>query len=202
MHPSEAEFIEVAKRFLAVGTQAAQAYHQAQSALQLDKVLSQERLCTTTGTLESLQTLQQLAELTAAHKVMFQQVVLASSSALAHAISGMPEEKQIDYQSRVVASVNWNLTAQSDFYADRERWIQAATFACRLVEARRATSQFGEQGIVFADDRDADTLDALLLVIEEIHQLEVERLNERLARIAQSASALGIRPLPSRVTEP
>ncbi len=195
MHPSEAEFIEVAKRLLAVSVQTAQAYHQAQSSLQLDKVLTQDRLCTAAGTLESLQTLQQLAELTAAHKQSFQNVVLASSSAVAHAISGMPEDKQIHYQSSVVASLNWNLGAQSCFYADRERWIQAANAICHLVEARRATSHFGEQGIVFADDRDADTLDALLLVIEEVHQLEVERLNERLSRFAQSAAILGIRPL-------
>jgi hypothetical protein len=195
MHPSEAEFIEVAKRFLAVSIQPAQAYHQAQAALKLDTVLSQDRLCSTAGTRESLQALQQLAELTAAHKVMFQKVVLASSSALAQAISGMPEEKQIDYRSRVIASINWNLAAQSDFYTDRERWIQAATSLCQLVEARRASSHFGEKGIVFADDRDADTFDALLQVIEEVHQLEVERQNERLARIAQSAAVLGIRPL-------
>jgi hypothetical protein len=195
MHPSEAEFLEVAKRCLAVSVQTAQAYHQAQSALQLDKVLTQDRLCSVAGTLESLQTLQQLAELTAAHKVTFQKVVLASSSALAHAISGMPQDKQIQYQSSVIASLNWNLSAQSDFYTDRERWIQAANSICHLVEARRATSRFGEQGIVFADDHDADAFDALLLVIEEVHQLEVERLEERLSRIAQSAQILGIRPL-------
>lgn len=195
MHPSEAEFIEVAKQFLAVGIQFSKAFHQAQSALQLDKVLTQDRLCSAAGTLASLQTLQQLAELTAAHKQSFQTVVLASSSAVAHAISGMPQDKQIEYRSGVVASINWNLAAQSDFYTDRERWIQAANAICHLVEARRATSHFGEQGIVFADDRDADTLDAHLQVIEEVHQLEVKRLNERLSRVAQSAAILGIRPL-------
>jgi hypothetical protein len=195
MHPSEAEFSDVAKRFFAVSVQTAQAYHQAQSALQLDSVLSQDRLCSTAGTNESLKTLKQLAELTAAHKMTFQKVVLALSSALAHAISGLPEDKQIQYQSSVVASLNWNLSAQSDFYTDRERWIQAANAICHLVEARRSTSRFGEQGIVFADDHDADAFDALLLVIEEVHQLEVERMKERLSRLSQSAQILGIRPL-------
>lgn len=107
----------------------------------------------------------------------------------------MPEDKQIHYRSSVVASLNWYLGAQSDFYTDRERWIQAANAVCHLVEARRATSYFGEQGIVFADDRDADTLDALLLVIEEVHQLEVECFKELLSRFARSAAILGIRPL-------
>jgi hypothetical protein len=195
MHPSESEFIEVAKRCLSVSVQTAQAYDQAQTALQLDKVLTQDRLCSAAGTLASLQTLQQLAELTAAHKQSFQKLVLASSSAVAHAISGMPQDKQIEYRSSVVASINWNLAAQSAFYTDRERWIQAANAICHLVEARRATSHFGEHGIVFADDRDADALDVHLQVIEEVHQLEVVRMNERLSRMAQSAAILGIRPL-------
>ena len=195
MHPSESEFIEVAKRCLSVSVQAAQAYNQAQAALQLDVVLSQDRLSTTAGTQLSLQTLEQLSALTKAHKATFQQVVLGATSALVETMSGMPEALQQEHRSSLVTTVNWHLSAQSDFYADRERWIQAAIAICHLVEARRATSHFGEHGIVFADDRDADALDAHLQVLEEVHQLEVVRMNERLSRMAQSAAILGIRPL-------
>lgn len=194
MHQIEAELVDVAKRLVALSMQAAQAFNIEQSKLQLDLVLSQERLSSTKGTDESLKVLGQLKELTSAHKVAFEKIVLASSAAMSKPLSELPEDLRNECRERLVATVNWHLCAQSDFYANRERWIVAATDICNLIEARRATSQFGEQGVVFADDQDFDAFEALLGVIEEIHQLEVAGLNERLSRIASSASVLGFRP--------
>ena len=194
MHQAEVELAEVAKRLVAVSMQAAQAHNIEQSKLQLDLVLSQERLSSTKGTDESLKVLEQLKELTSAHKVAFEKIVLASSAAMSKPLSELPEDLRNEYRERLVATVNWHLSAQSDFYVNRERWITAAKDICSLIEARRSTCQFGEQGIVFADDQDFDAFEALLGVIEETHQLEIARLNERLSRIASSASVLGLRP--------
>lgn len=194
MHQIKAELVEVAKRLVALSMQAAQAFNTEQAKLQLDLVLSQERLSSTKGTEESLKVLGRLQELTTAHKLAFEKIVLASSAAMSKPLSELPEDLRNECRKRLVATVNWHLAAQSDFYANRERWITAATDICNLIEARRATSQFGEQGIVFADDQDFDTFEALLGVIEEIHHLEVAGLNERLSRVASSASVLGFRP--------
>lgn len=194
MHQAEAELAEVAKRLVTVSMQAAQAYNTEQSKLQLDLVLSQDRLSSTKGTDESLKVLEQLKELTSAHKVAFEQIVLASSAAMSKPLSELPEDLRDKYRARLVVTVNWHLSAQSEFYANRERWITAARDICSLVEARRTTCQFGEQGIAFVEDQDFDAFEALLGIIEATHQVEVARLNERLSRIASSASVLGFRP--------
>lgn len=194
MHQAEAELIEVAKRLVAVSMQAAQAYNAAQAKLELDSVLSQERLSSTKGTDQSIAVLEQLEELTSAHKVAFEKIVLASSAAMSKPLSELPEDLRDEYRARLVATVNWHLSAQNEFYMNRQRWITAARDICSLIEARRTTSQFGEQGIVFAEDQDFDTFQDLLGVIEETHQLEVARMSERLSRIASSASILGFRP--------
>jgi hypothetical protein len=194
MHQTEAELIEVAKRLVTVSMQAAQAYNAAQTKLELNLVLSQERLSSTKGTEHSITVLEQLEELTSAHKVAFETIVLASSAAMSKPLSELPEDLRDEYRARLVATVNWHLSAQNEFYTNRQRWITAARDICSLVEARRATSQFGEQGIVFAEDRDFDTFQVLLGVIEETHHLEVTRMGERLKRIANSASILGFRP--------
>jgi hypothetical protein len=194
MHQTEVEIVDVAKRLVALSMHAAQAFNIEQSKLQLDLVLSQERLSSTKGTDESLKVLGRLKELTSAHKVAFEKVVLASSAAMSKPLSELPEDLRNECRERLVATVTWHLSAQSDFYANRERWLAAAKDICNLIEARRATCQFGEQGVVFADDQDFDAFEALLGVIEEIHQLEVAGLKERLSRIASSASVLGFRP--------
>lgn len=58
MHPADTKFIGLARRFAAVGVQAAQAYNQEQAKLQLqlELVLSQEQLSSHTGMQLSLAT--------------------------------------------------------------------------------------------------------------------------------------------------
>lgn len=88
--------------------------------------------------------------------------------------------------------MNWHLNAQSEFYANRERWTAAATAICELIENRRSTCVFSEAGVDFADDADLAMFEELLELVGETHQLEVKQLQERAARFARSAAVLGI----------
>lgn len=194
MHPAEIQFINIAQRYALVGMQAAQAFNAEQVKLQLELVLSQERLASTPGTAESLAALERLAALTRAHKEAFAKVVLASSSELSSALAEMPENIREEYRAQIVTAVNWQLNAQSEFYTNRERWIAAAQAICSLVESCRETASFGEAGVDFVHDADLDRFLSLMATIEETHQIEVALLNERLSRLAQSATVLGIRP--------
>jgi hypothetical protein len=195
MHPAEIELIEVAKRLVTVSVQIARAYNTEQSKLKLDLVLSQSRLSSKAGTDQSLAALEHLGALTAAHKIVFEKFVLASSSAMSKPLFELPEDRQQEHRASFVATTNWLLSAQSAFYENRERWIKAAKDICILVEACRATSQFGAEGITFATDQDFEVFQSLLNVIEETHQQEVAYLSERLAKLAKSASVLGLKPL-------
>lgn len=196
MHSAEAQFIEVAKRYAVVGMQVTQAFEAETAALRVDLILTQERLSTSAGTKASLAALEALAELTARHKTAFMQVVVASAAALRDVLSELPEQKQVEHGAGIVASVNWQLAAQGEFYDNRGRWIDAAKALCNLVEDRRPTARFLPEGVVFADEADYETFQSLLAVVDEVHHREVQLMTERVERIATSASILGLRVAP------
>lgn len=194
MHPAELKFVELAKRFATVGVQAAQAYNQEQAKLRLDLVLTQERLSSAEGTRESKHVLAQLRQLTEAHKQAYRKVVVAATAELMAAIAEMPTETQSERHTGLVSSINWQLGAQADFYATRERWMDAAEGICELIDSRRATCTFSEAGVDFAEDEDLAQFSELLTAIEEAHHAEVAALKDRLERLGRAASVLGIGP--------
>lgn len=194
MHAAELKFVELAKRFATLGVQVAQAYNQEQSKLELDLVLTQERLSSSEGTRESRRVLTQLRQLTEAHKQAYQKVVVAATAELTAAIAEMPTETQSERHTGLVSSINWQLNAQADFYATRERWMDAAEAICELIDARRATCTFSEAGVDFAADEDLAQFSRLLTAIEQAHHEEVAALKERLERLGRAASQLGIGP--------
>lgn len=191
MQHTDLRLVEVAKRFVTVGFQAAQAYEQEQAKLKLGEVLSPVRLCTVEGTRASLTALTHLRQLTDVHKKVFAKVAIAASGEFAAVLAELPEEAREERQIEIVVSVNKSLNAQADFYANRVRWIDAAENICRLIESRRETCTFTDAGVDFADDEDLASFGELLDVIEETHQIEVSAVQERVARVAVSMALLG-----------
>lgn len=191
MHPTEIRFLDVARRYTAVGVQAAKIYNNEQAKLNLGQILGLKHLGTQEGTRESLSVLEQLRELTQLHKQMYTRHVLAASDEISAAIKEMPSSIQKKYENGFISSLNWQISAQAEFYVNRERWIEAAEKICRLVESRRASCVFSDAGIGFEDDADVETFSAALAVIEEIHRIEVAAANERMQRLAKSLTILG-----------
>ena len=191
MQHTDPRLVEVAKRFVTVGFQAAQAYEQEQAKLELGEVLSPLRLCTVEGTNASLTALNHLRQLTDVHKKVFAKVALAASAEFAALLAELPEEAREERQIEMVASVNKSLSAQASFYENRVRWIDAAENICRLIDSCRETCTFTDAGVDFADDEDLASFSELLDVIEETHQIEVAAMQERVARVAVSMALLG-----------
>ncbi|MDG5974922.1 hypothetical protein H010_06625 [Hydrogenophaga taeniospiralis CCUG 15921] len=194
MHASTLNFINIARRHLAVGVQVTQAFNQEQAKLQIERVLVQEHLSTVAGTQRSLATLGQLRQLMTASKEAFGKMVLTSSRDFAQALAEMPIKEQQERQAGLVSSINWQLAAQASFYANRERWIDAAEAICHLIDSRRNTITFGEEGAVFSSDEDLTHFEELLAVIDEVHQLEVAGIQERMARLSRALTLLGMAP--------
>lgn len=190
MHELELRFIEVAKRHALVGMQAAKVLNDEQDKLQLERVLSQERLASPEGTAQSRATLEQLREFMHLHKAAFEQMALACSTELARALAEVPKHLREEYCTGVVTSINWQLEAQSLLYRNRERWIAAAMEICQLIDTCRDAVVFAEEGMGFANDDDLERFQALFAVIEEIHQFEVAQLSERSQRLVQSMAIL------------
>jgi uncharacterized protein YukE len=172
--------------------QVSKAYHQKQAELALDKVLMQDRLSTPDGTRESLAVLEALRELTVTHQQAYQKIMVAFAGEMARALEDLPEAIRDAERDRIVPMLEWQFTAQREFYENRARWIAAAEAVCRLVEQRRATLTFTDDGVLFQDDDDLDRFQALMTSLDEMHQHEVEQLAQRLERMKRSAAALGM----------
>jgi hypothetical protein len=189
----DARILEIGKRYIAIGIQVSNAYAAEQAKLRLDIVLSRERLCSEDGTLESLAAIEQLSELTRAHKALFEKISTASSSEIAAALSEFPDHEKNKQLSELVATINWHLISQSEFYRAREQWIDAATRICRLIQSCRNTAIFTDT-VQFANDDECTEFEQQMLRIEEAHHLEVRLMNEKMARLTKSLGVLGIRP--------
>lgn len=190
MHELELRFIEVAKRHALVGMQAAKALNDEQDKLQLELVLSQERLSTPEGTAQSLATLAQLSEFMEVHKAAFEQVARSCIAELGGALAELPPPLQEEYRTGMLASIDWQLTAQRLLYRNRERWIAAAEEICRLIDACRDAVVFADDGMGFVDEEDLQRVETLFATIEEVHQFEVAQLHERSQRLTQSMAYL------------
>jgi hypothetical protein len=194
MTPTEARLLDIGRRYAALGTQAAQAFNDAQATLQLELVLSLQRLSTSEGTALSLQALDEFRRLLAAHKEAFRQLAVGCATEFASALAEAPEHERDANSQALVDTVNWHLDAQREFYENRERWIKAAVSICSLIESRRATTTFSESGIRFAKKADRKQFSRLVRVIAETHRRELEQMAERRDRLARAAAALGLSP--------
>jgi len=190
MHVTELRFIELAKRHALVGMQAAKALNDKQDQLQLELLLSQERLASPEGTAQSRAALEQLSEFMHTHQAAFEQLALTCSAELASALDELPEQLQAEYRAGVVASINWQLEAQSLLYRNRERWIAAAMEICQLIDNCRDAVVFADEGMGFANEEDLERFQALFAIIEEVHQFEVAQLSERSQRLVQALAVL------------
>jgi hypothetical protein len=192
VHSAEIEFVNIARSFATLGAQVAQTFERGQQQLQLDRVLSQERLCTVEGTQLSLAALEQLRQLVAAYKQAFGKIVTESSARFAAVVGQLPPELQAEKQAAVASSLNWHLQAQSEFYRAREQWMNAAEGICRLIDSRRASCTFSDAGVDFAADEDLLRFQELLVEIEAAHQSEVAGFQQRMSRLTSSLSVLGL----------
>lgn len=194
MHSAEIKLIEIGKRCAAISIQLANAYEAEQTKLKLGIVLSRERLSTSPGTLESLEAIDCLENLTKAHKEFSEKLMLASSAEISTALREFPIEARTEHVTKTAQLMNWHLVSQSEFYSARRQWIEAARKICNLVETCRDTAVFGE-GITFASDEELEEFVALMARIENSHQRETTLLNERVTRISQSLGVLGGHPV-------
>lgn len=190
MHETELRFIEIAKRHALVGMQAARALNEEQDRLQLELVLSQERLASPEGTAQSLATLAQLDEFMAVHQAAFEQVARSCILELSGALAELPPALQEKYRTGMLASIDWQLGAQRLLYRNRERWIAAAREICQLIDACRDAVVFADDGMGFVNEEDLQRVEALFATIEEVHQSEVKQLHERSQRLARSMACL------------
>lgn len=193
MHYStEIRIVEIARRFLMLSLQANREYHTRQGTLGLAMVLSQERLETAEGTALSLGALASLAALTAAHKAAFQTVMLTAAAEMAAASALLPQPLRGQYHTKFLETTQWQLDAQSRFYAGREHWLTTATEICMLVESCRPHCTFSARGVDFHDEDKLGLFDALTARLNDARVIEEEACELRRERMRESLAVLGL----------
>jgi len=173
------------------GLQAAKVYQEAQNALNLEQVLTPQRLAHSDGVRQSMATLSDLSRLNAAHKEMFTRFITNAVEQVTTALAELPAERAREHRDGMVRSINWNLDAQSTFYRQRDEWISTASALCHLVEDNRESIVLEDDTLMFNDDDLLDRFTQLASRVDELHHLEIAQLSERLARLGASLTTLG-----------
>jgi len=194
LETAEVHLARLSLQMAATAMQAAVAYNQAQAALDLENVLSGERLTSQHGRAESRQTVVALAELTKQHKAMFSNFMTKATSQMVAATGELPPEKRDRLAEQWLASVNWNLSMQSQFYEGRERWIAAASEALTLANQHEEQLWLEDGQLVLSSDTLLTDLLALVEIMDNVRENEVAMFAERQARIAAAASRLAATP--------
>jgi hypothetical protein len=190
MHPTELQFIQLARQVALVGRQAAMAYEQAQAALQLDQLITPARIATAEGTRQSLETLAALAQLHAAHKDMFAKFMTSAMQQYTDAIAQLPDSLQREYREGIVGALNRQLESQAGFYRNRDKWIAAVHDMFTMVDEQRDAIEIIDGEMRFNDDESVDRFNDLLETIDAIHHEEVALMQDRLARATAAAALL------------
>jgi hypothetical protein len=191
MHPTEGAFIDLSRQLANVAAQVSLAYNQAQGQLGLESVLTPQRLSTQETTQASLQVLSQLRDLTDKHKELYSQFMEKASTAMQQEIAKMPAAQQDQYRVGIAVTLHDHLSAQLDFYRDREEWINIAVELCSFVDERRSTIQFEEGALLFETDAEIGQFNDLIARLDEIHHREVALLESRKACALRAAMYLG-----------
>lgn len=191
MTPAEIKLIEIAKRYTNVSIQLSKAYEAETAKMHLDAVLSYAQLSSSDGTLESLEMIARLTALTDAHKAAVEKVLVACAAELTKTLAELPDAQREEYRNGLLKSLHGQLAAQSEFYENRGKWIEAARDVCKLLESQRESARFVGETIVFAEDSDNGRFESLMADIEEIHAIEVAHTRKMLDCFKQSAALLG-----------
>jgi hypothetical protein len=180
----------VLRHYANAAVQFSNVYNSEQAKLDLDRVLTPARLQDSDGTATSLAVLGQLRALTDAHNDAHGPFMIAFARDTSAAIGQLPQPQRDDERNGTIASLNRQLALQSDFYTNRERWIDTAEEICRLVERVREKTRFTDDEIIFDDDDDYDRFSELLAAVDQIHHLEVAAMQERMACIQRAMAVL------------
>lgn len=190
MDPAELHIARISLQLAATAMQAALAYNQAQSTLDLESVLEADRLTSQHGRAVSRETVEKLTELTVQHKEMFSKFLTAATSQVVAAADELPAEQRDQVAASFAGSLNWNLSMQAQFYEGRQQWIAAATEALNLAEAHKDQIWLEGSELVIGSDALLTELQELVAIMDGVREKEVAMLHERQGRLAAAASKL------------
>jgi len=166
--------------------------NQQQNALNLQAVLDPAELSTHEGLARSNETLAQLETLMAASEQAHGQFMTAFTNEIGLLLAQAPQSVASELSSEFIPTLQQQLNTQVDFYYQRKRWVTAARDLLEFLSHRLDSVCFTPEGMVFQSDEEADRWEALIGVIDAVHEKEVALRHVRVTQIRASAALLGL----------
>jgi hypothetical protein len=190
MHlPPQQALVQLMLQLQRNGLALSQAYAARQTALELEKVVSVERLSSMDGVNTSLAAIDALEALVAEHRVLVQQWLVEATRQLVPVLEEHPEDQRREISDGLMASLQAQMEHQHLSLQARAEWIDAARTIFRL--ARRARELDPDVAhSLFADDADFDEaerqgerMDAAAAAEQRLQEALAARMRTRLEQL-------------------
>jgi hypothetical protein len=161
------------------GLALSQAYAARQNALELEEVITPERLTSMQGVQTSLATIDALEALVAEYRTLAQNWLVEASRQMAAVLEEQPEERRLEFSEGWMSSLQTQMQHQHQSQQARAEWIDAARTIFTMARRAREADPDAE-GSWFLDEGDWDEFDRQCERIDAAAAVEV-KLQEELA---------------------
>ncbi len=188
-NPPQQALIQLMLQLQRNGLALSQAYAARQTALELEKVVTVERLSSMLGVQTSLAVIDALEALVAEHRVLVQQWLVEATRQLVPVLEEHPADQRREISDGLKSALQAQMEHQHLSLQARAEWIDAARTIFLL--ARRARERDpGVQYAVFADEADAgeaerqgERMDAAAAAEQRLQAALAARMRTRLEQL-------------------
>jgi hypothetical protein len=153
--PPQQALIQLMLQLQRNGLALSQAYAARQTALELEKVVTVERLSSMEGVHTSLAVIAALEALVEEHRVLVQQWLVEATRQLVPVLEEHPEDQRKEISDGLMAALQAQMQHQHLSLQARGEWMDAARTIFRLAQRARELDPRGERSL-FADEADLD----------------------------------------------
>jgi hypothetical protein len=187
--PPQQALVQLMLQLQSNGLALSQAYAARQTALELEKVVTVERLSSMHGVQTSLAVLDALEALVAEHRVLVQQWLVEATRLLVPVLEEHPADQRQEISDGLTSALQAQMEHQHLSLQARAEWIDAARTIFRLAGRARERDPGAAQAL-FADDADFDEaerqgerMDAAAATELRLQEALAARMRARLERL-------------------
>jgi hypothetical protein len=187
--PPQQALIQLMLQLQHNGLALSQAYAARQTALELEKVLTVERLSSMAGVHTSLAVIDALEALVEEHRVLVQQWLVEATRQLVPVLEEHPEDQRKEISDGLMAALQAQMQHQHLSLQARGEWMDAARTIFRLAQRARELDPLVERSL-FADEADfieaerqGERMDAASAAEHRLQEELAARIRARLEQV-------------------
>ena len=184
--PPQQALIQLMLQLQRNGLALSQAYAARQTALELEKVVTVERLSSMEGVATSLAVIAALEALVEEHRMLVQQWLVEATRQLVPVLEEHPEDQRQDISEGLKSALQAQMQHQHLSLQARAEWIGAARSIFRLAQRAREADPRAERGLFAGEDdfdeaeRQGERMDAASAAEHRLQEELAARMRARL----------------------